>query len=86
MLIINTKKGEEIYNKVKQDIITKDRNIEEAFARNPQLKHPILLKKDEREEFWKTYKNGGIKVIAKKYGKYTNIGKIKNIVKKYIGR
>lgn len=82
LLIVNTEKGKEFYKKVEKEMTFKERDIKEAFDRNPQLEKPILLKEEERKKFWEVYERYGIKGIAKKYGKYTNMGKIKNTIKK----
>lgn len=82
--IVNTIKGQKIFNEINMDIYMDKRQIEEAINKNPQLDKPIELRATERQKFWNDYKIKGFKYIANKYGGYNNIGKIKNIVKRII--
>ena len=84
LTIINTTKGQKIFNEISNSLIIKKRNIEEAMDKNPQLRELLKINMDDRNEFWCNYKNKGFKYITNKYGGYNNFGKLKNLIKKII--
>lgn len=84
LTLVNTIKGQKVFDEISKDLIINNRKIEEAIVKNPQLKQPINIDIDERNKFWNDYKTKGFKYIASKYGGYNNIGKLKNLVKKII--
>lgn len=86
LVIINTEKGNRILEKIKNDLIISKQNIEEAILKNPQLKEPRRIDFNKRKLFWNDYKNKGINYIAKKYGGYNMIGKMKNLAKRMLNK
>lgn len=84
LLIINTEKGNRIFQKIQNDIVYSERKIEEAKEKNPQLYKSIQVLLEERDTFWKIYNKDGFKKIASLYGGYNFIGKIKHFVKKIL--
>lgn len=81
--LINTKKGEEFFNKVKDGFTYEERKLEEGLKGNEQLSHPPRKHKD-RERFESYYRRFGfVKAIH-----HTNIpyqikkNKLKAILKK----
>lgn len=84
LTLVNTIKGQKVFDEISKDLIINNRKIEEAIVKNPQLKQPINIDIDERNKFWNDYKTKGFKYIASKYGGYNNIGKLKNLVKRII--
>lgn len=81
LTIINTSKGEKIFKEIKNNLEISERKIDEAINKNPQLKQPIHIDENNRKSFWNDYELKGFNYIAKKYGGYNNIGKLKNLVK-----
>lgn len=83
LVIVNTKKGENIFDNIKEKITSIERKIEEAVEKNPNLvkptKEPI-----ERETFWEQYKNKGIEFILKQYGRYNFKCITKDIIKRIL--
>lgn len=84
LTLINTTKGQNIFNEISNDLISRKRKMAEAILKNPQLRELRKINMNKRNEFWNDYKNKGFKYIANKYGGYNNIGKLKNLVKKII--
>lgn len=74
MVVVNTKKGEELFEEIKSNLEYRESNVKEAFKENhkrPAKKNP------QREQFWKDYKANGYLFVVKKYASYSLIGKIK---------
>lgn len=88
LVLVNTKKGVNWFDSVKDDIY-----YEEADIRNylqPNLKAPSKPLID-RNRFWNDYKNNDFEFILKRYGGYNYKARIKkfiyrNIVKKFKNR
>ena len=76
LLILNTKKGSEVFDNIKNEIYYEESNIEKCMQ--PQLKYPSLENKNKKW-FWEDYKNKGFHYVAKKY---TVFGFKNNIIKK----
>ena len=55
LVIVNTKKGEEIFNKIKDKIKYIAKSKEEAEYKNPQLRQPIGKDEENRKKFWNKY-------------------------------
>lgn len=88
LVIINTEKGLELFNKIKDDIYFIKTNIEDSMQ--PPLKEQFKEPKI-RKQFWEDYNNKGINYLIKKYGCNnikTKLNKIiysiKKIVKKIV--
>lgn len=86
-IIINTEKGNEIFNEIKDELAYKDCKLEEIVFGNPSLK--ISGKRpDKRDEFFKDIDELSIEQLTKKYGKKkasilrSIINKVKRIIKK----
>ena len=86
LALLNTEKGKDIFDKIKNNIEYIQKNIEEAVEKNPQLERNIRYDENERKIFWKDYKEKGIKYIIKKYGKCNFKRKLKRTIKKVIGK
>ena len=70
LVLVNTQKGQEWFDKTKGSIIWKETQIEDSMQRafiKPE-KRPV-----NREKFWNEYNNKGIDYIAKKYSGNTPI-------------
>lgn len=71
---INTKKGENVFNQIKQNFDYINNEIENC--KNPQLKGPTLKPKN-REIFWREYHSKGYKYVKKKYTTYGIFKRVK---------
>lgn len=67
LMILNTEKGKEVFEKIKSDIDDIQSSIEECLQ--PNLEHPTDCPK-ERDVFWKEYHDKGFEYVAKKYCHY----------------
>lgn len=76
LVLINTEKGNNFFDSIKGDIVSKQSSLENCMQ--PNLQHPTLDKGSEN--FWNDYNKYGFKYIAKKYGGYT----IKRRIGKYV--
>ena len=86
LVLLNTVRGKEIFNNISKNLDIDKRKIDEAIVKNPQLKEPIKVLPNQREEFWNNYRIKGFKYVVNKYGGYNNIGKLKNLAKIILGR
>lgn len=84
LVIVNTKKGKEIFRNLKQNITSKDEKIENAIVKNPQLKRSVSIDIKKRKQFWNIYSKKGIKSIVRKYGKYNLVTFTKRKIKKIL--
>ena len=65
LLIINTKKGNGIFENVKDSLEYVKSNKKDCLQ--PNLEHPTVFSKDT-EQFWKDFREKGIEYVMKKYG------------------
>ena len=65
LCIVNSKKGEKIFNQVKDKLIVFERNLEEAIAANAAFSKNTK-ENSRRDEFWRDY-NKSFKITIKKY-------------------
>ncbi len=80
-IIINTLKGRELFNKIKDEFLYENASIDDS--KQPMLNHPSIMPKS-RNSFFKDYINKRIKFSFKKYADYTLLGEIKHQIKKII--
>ena len=59
-VLINTLKGQTIFEEIKDDIIYEERTVDEAIAGNTQLRHPVK-RTSKRTKFEKVYQTHGYK-------------------------
>ena len=87
LILINTERAKEIFNKISNDIDWIERPIAEAVAGNPHLSYPVSIPK-EYDAFWRDYRQYGYAYVEKKYfypivhaaGDATFLRKIKNSI------
>ena len=66
LVLINSEKGNAIFNEVKDELVIIEKNIEEAKNGNQCLRKPFTKNKNY-ESFWKDYKENGYDFVVKKY-------------------
>ena len=79
LVLINSEKGEELFEKIKSEILYKETKIEDSLQ--PPLIAPFPEPKN-RNEFWNEYEHKSFKKIAKKYGQYGIIWDINKFAKR----
>lgn len=81
-IIINTEKGNNIFNNIKDKIIYKECKLEEITNGNPSLKTSGKYPK-KRKEFFEELDNKSVEELSKKYSRKNNIYmKVLNKIKK----
>lgn len=81
ILIINSEKGNGLFNEIINEINFWDIPLDKALKHN----HIKSIKRSLKyEEFWQDYTNFGFEYITKKYVGNTFLGKIKYYIKKYL--
>lgn len=87
LVIVNSVKGNQLFEKIKQNTIYKEEDFEEAIKYNPNMINSAKMHKN-REKFFKELENTNLEFLVKKYTKkslYKKIlGKTKRIIKKII--
>ena len=78
ILIVHTKKGEDLLSKAKLNLIC----IQESEFSQPNLEHPTIMSK-KKNEFWKNYTNKG---AAYAFKRYTSMGGIKTKIRRQVLR
>lgn len=81
LVLINTHKGKEIIDKIKDAIIYKE--VELELCIQPQLRQPIE-KLNTRDVFWSDYSKKGYEYILKKHTCYGVSYRIKNNIKRCV--
>lgn len=79
LVLVNTNRGKEIFNSIKNSIIYVESNITDCMQhnlQNPSDKPKILI------NFWNDYNSNGFLYVAKKYGGYNFIDKSKRECRK----
>lgn len=81
LVLINTVNGEELFNAVKGKVKWKQTKLEDSMQTPLQRAFP---KPCNREKFWKDYSNSSFEYIARKYGGFSYMKRIKTRVKNMI--
>lgn len=81
LVVINTKKGKELFSKIKDKIFTKGVSLERGIEGNPSF-HKSCIRPKERDMFYKEIDNLTFKELSDKYFKIDNIveRKIKRVI------
>lgn len=78
LIIVNTKKGKELFDSIREDMMLREISLEEAYKNN----HSKPIKRNPKtENFWKDYLDYGYGYVLKKYCNNTYLGKMKFILK-----
>lgn len=79
LIAINTKKGEDLFNRIKSSLKFEAVSIEAALKTNKSFSEPYVVPKDKLENFWKDYELGfSTDELCKKYIK--NNFKVPNLL------
>lgn len=88
LFLINTKRGEELFDKISHNFILKDADVVKASFPNPNLRFATPLPKN-REYFWKLYRTYDFDKVMKIYNRKIfksrvkkNLNRIKRIIAK----
>ncbi len=79
LVLINNETGDSVFNSVKNRVIWQATQIEDSMQ--PPLKAPFS-KPAEREQFWNDFSNKSFSYVAKEYGGFGTINKLKDKLKK----
>lgn len=71
LIIVNSKKGEEILENIKDDLYLEKRDPAESLKHQQRLSKPMPIP-DNREEFWLELDNIGLEKVLEKYGVLKN--------------
>ena len=87
LVILNSKDGQNLFEKIKEKIICKQVNFEEAIRYNPSMINSAK-KTEKREEFFKDLDNSDLENLVKKYTKTPilkkSLNKAKRLAKKIL--
>ena len=81
VVLINTTKGEQLFEKVKDGIHYKESDVKSCLQ--PQLQYPTE-RSEKREQYWRDYEKRGFSYVARKYGMVGFSDRLKAKVKKII--
>lgn len=83
LVIINTPKGERIFEAIKNQLDISCQTMEDAEKKQLRLSKPARMG-TRRNEFWKDYQTKGIEYVLKKYTTYGFIVRNKRRIKKIV--
>lgn len=81
LVLINSSKGQELFNKISKDLYCRESNTTDCLQHNlhtPSQPSPL------RDKFWKDYKSKGFEYVIKKYAGYGFAGKSKKAATKVL--
>lgn len=81
IIIINTSKGQKIFEEIKEKISYLEVNIDDYIPYNPRLKCSRPVDKNKIDQFWEIYYKKGFKGIISKYTGYSFSKRIKKLIK-----
>lgn len=83
VIMIQSEKGEKLFGEAAgiMETILSEKNI--CMQKNLQSPTPVS---DKREQFWRDYEQGGIQTLIRKYGTEKADVRLKNAIKKLIGK
>lgn len=89
LILVNTEKGRELFDKIKDRMNVVPANLEDCLQ--PNLRHPSVIH-PKRMAFERDYQRKGFEYVMKKYGKDSVMkkarkfaGKIKRTIKRHLG-
>lgn len=78
LVLVNSEIGIEIFNSIKKDVEWKQTKLEDSMQTPLQKPFP---KPDNREQFWKAFSEKSFEYVARKYGGFSYMKRIKTRVK-----
>lgn len=66
LILINSAKGEALFQQCEQDLIAEKRTPEESLKEQKRLSEPLPLSQS-RQNFWEEYKQFGLRAVLEKY-------------------
>ena len=82
VFLIHTDRGEELFNNIRENLEYRLSDTRQCWQANLEAPTPVS---EQRQKFWKDYKNKGIGYIMKKYGTVSLKSKVKKKLLKIIG-
>ena len=83
LVLIHTKKGEELFKSVEEKIDFSESTVEDCLQ--PNLQRPTSMP-DKRTVFWQDYSKQGIEYMIKKYGTSSFVNRVKSKIKRILKR
>lgn len=83
VIIIQSEKGARLFEETNAMMEYRLSDMETCMQKNLQAPTPVS---DKREQFWKDYERGGISLLIKRYGTEKTDVRLKNAVKRLIGK
>ena len=81
LVLVNNEIGIEAFNLIKKDVTWKETTIEDSIQTPLQKPFP---KPDVREQFWRDFFEDSFEIVARKYGGYGYIKRIKSKIKSMV--
>jgi len=86
LVLINTEKGEDIFQKLRNNLIYETSSVEECVQQQRHLTVPASCP-SKRKIFWEDYYSRGFKYVARKYTTYGPVNRLKyNILKPILSK
>jgi len=81
LALVNTEKGVECFKAINGTSVESVRSsIENCTKKNPCLQRSAEVSEDDRAAFWRTYYDGGISAVFRKYGRFNAKGRLMNFM------
>jgi coenzyme F420-reducing hydrogenase beta subunit len=85
LLLVSTCKGETLLRDAAGFLTLKESSLNDCMPHQDRLSGPTP-RPAGRDEFWKTYNDGGYQAVLKKYSNHNMKGRLKWIAKRLLGR
>ena len=82
LFLIHTDRGERLFDSIKGNLDYRLSDTQQCWQKNLEAPTPVS---EQRNEFWKDYRRGGIEFIMRKYGNVSLKTKVKNKIIKFWG-
>ena len=83
-VMINTLRGQQIYQKIKDYVISKSVDYEKVTRHNPQLNKPAYCERNIRQDLYDGYEINGYETVEKFYRQYSDYRKYSLRISCYI--
>ena len=85
LVVLNSKKGKDVFNEIKQEFIYEPTDLDKAITYNPSMIKSVNANKN-REDFFKRLDKCDVEKLAKKYTQKSKIKSFINRLKNYVKR